>query len=144
MISDADLAYLIKHEALRLNAYRDTAGFWTIGVGHLVTKDKNAPKPEPITREQAMVLLKEDATAADRAISRLVRVPLTENQRRALLSFVFNVGARAFAESTLLRLLNARDYKGAADQLLRWNKSGGKVTDGLVTRREDERALFLS
>ena len=134
--------FLVEHEGLRLDAYRDTAGFWTIGVGHLVTKDKDAPKPASITRERAMAMLDEDAATAKRAIERLVRVPLTENQKIALTSFVFNIGAKAFAESTLLRLLNGRDYDGAAMQFERWNKSGGKVTAGLVTRRLAETALF--
>jgi hypothetical protein len=73
----------------------------------------------------------------------VVKVPLTQNQFDALVSLVYNIGQTAFSNSTLLKKLNAKDYQGAADQFLRWNKGGGKVMKGLVRRREAERALFL-
>ncbi|KQD16250.1 lysozyme [Acinetobacter baumannii] len=70
-------------------------------------------------------------------------MPLTQNQFDALVSLAYNIGSGAFKGSTLLKLLNKGDYKGAADQFLVWNKAGGKVMKGLVRRREAERALFL-
>lgn len=75
-------------------------------------------------------------------VERYVRVPLTENQYSALVSFVYNVGGPAFRYSTLLEKLNAEDYKGAAEQFGRWIMGGGKVLGGLVKRREAERQLF--
>ena len=80
-------------------------------------------------------------------ILKYVKVPLTDNQLSALVSFVYNVGIGAFASSTLLRKLNARDYVGAANELLRWDKgtvNGKKVVlRGLTIRRAKERAVFL-
>ncbi|MCY1458796.1 Lysozyme RrrD [compost metagenome] len=76
-------------------------------------------------------------------VERLVQVPLTGNQWDALVSFTYNLGAANLESSTLLRLLNAGDYVGAAGQFPRWNKAGGKVLPGLVRRREAERVLFL-
>jgi hypothetical protein len=73
-----------------------------------------------------------------------VKVPLTQGQFDALASFIYNCGVGAFKGSTLLQLLNLKDYRGASDQLLRWNKVDGGVNNGLVRRREQERALFLT
>lgn len=132
-------------EGLRLTAYPDpgTGGDpWTVGYGH------TGPGVHPgmtITEAQAEEYLLQDLRTAQDAINRLVLVPLSPAQKDALTSFVFNIGGgKAFANSTLLRKLNARDYKGAADQLLRWDKAGGKVLAGLSRRRRAERELFLS
>ena len=83
-------------------------------------------------------------TEAFACVDSLVTVPLTDKQRGALCSFVFNVGCGAFKKSTLLKLLNVGDYTGAAAQLPRWNKAAGNILPGLVRRRGEERALFLS
>jgi hypothetical protein len=71
-------------------------------------------------------------------------VPVTSNQFSALVSLAYNVGIGALRGSTLLRLLNARDYAGAANQFPRWNRGGGRVLPGLVKRRAAERDLFLT
>lgn len=71
-----------------------------------------------------------------------VKVPLTDNQFSALTSFAYNVGPTNFANSTLLKKLNSGDVKGASDEFLRWNKSGGKTVEGLTRRRQAEKALF--
>lgn len=131
------------HEGLRLVAYPDpgTGGEpWTIGVGHT-----GGVKPgQRITHEQALQFLAEDLWIAEAAVSSKVTAPLTQNQFDALVSLVFNIGAGAFGGSTLLRLLNLRDYAGAAAQFLRWNKAGGREMPGLTRRRADERDRFLS
>jgi lysozyme len=88
----------------------------------------------------------------EQAVNSLVKVKLTQNQFDALISFVYNVGAdidadniaEGLGDSTLLKKLNAGDYKGAADQFLKWDKANGKVMKGLTIRRQAERALFLS
>ena len=72
-----------------------------------------------------------------------VQVPLTQGQYDALVSFAYNLGLAALKSSTLLRLLNARNYAGAAAQFPRWNRAGGKVLPGLTRRREAERVMFL-
>lgn len=108
----------------------------SIGYGHQITGKETTQDPEQ--------LLSHDIAAAEAAVARWVVVPLTANQRAALISFVYNVGVTAFAKSTLLRKLNAGDYAGAAAEFDRWVYSGGNVAQGLVARRSRERQLFTS
>ena len=125
-IPDQALVFVVEHEGLRLDAYRDVAGYWTIGVGHLVTRDRDSPRPPSITRSEAMELLRVDMMSAARSVLRLIAVPLNDNQYTALLSFVFNLGGGALQASTLRRRLNQADYLGAADEFPKWNKAGGE------------------
>tara|TARA_R110000823_G_scaffold314640_2_gene444225 strand:- start:202 stop:642 length:441 start_codon:yes stop_codon:yes gene_type:complete len=134
-----------RHEALRLTSYLPTKNdVWTIGWGHT----KNAKPNMTITEAQAEQFLREDLVWVEDAIDRLVKVPLTQNQNDALGSLIFNIGAGAFSKSTVLRRLNARDYRGAADAFLMWNKQRDRQTGnmnvlrGLTRRREEERAMF--
>lgn len=132
---------LIKEsEGLRLKAYLPTRDdVWTIGYGHT----KTAKPGMVITEKGAEELLKHDLAWVEAALKKHVKVPLTQNQYDALASFVYNLGATNFKRSTLLKKLNKKDYKGAADELLRWNKQKGKVLRGLTKRRQEERTLFL-
>lgn len=138
-INARGLRLLKTFEGLRLNAYRDPVGIWTIGYG---TTSGVYPGMR-ITEAEAEALLKRDLARFERAVEDLVTVPLNDDQFSALVSFVYNVGEGALASSTLLRLLNRGDYRGAADQLLRWNRAGGRELAGLTRRRRAERALFL-
>lgn len=95
-----------------------------------------------ITPATAEALLKSDLTDAEYAVHSNVKVPLTDNQFSALVSFVFNLGAGSLKKSTLLRLLNAGDYRGAEAEFVKWNRAGGKVLPGLTKRREAEANLF--
>lgn len=135
-------------EGERLTAYPDpgTGGEpWTIGVGHTGKVDgKKIAKGMKITEEKSRELLKEDIAVAADAVDRLVRVPLTEHQKAALVSFVFNLGEVSFANSTLLRLLNQNMFQQAADQFPRWKFANGKELRGLVNRRAYERQMFLT
>lgn len=134
-------AELIKSfEGLELEAYLCPADIWTIGYGHT----GNVKEGDSITKEEAEALLDKDLQTFRNGVKRLVKVPLNENQFGALVSFAYNLGLGSLQNSTLLKMLNAGDYTGAADQFLRWNKSGGKVLTGLVRRREAERAVFLT
>jgi lysozyme len=136
-----NISLIKKHEGLRLEAYLPTPNdVWTIGYGHTHTTKQG----QKITEAQAETLLRKDIAWAEEAVNESVVVPLTQNQFDALVSFVFNVGAGAFGSSTLLRLLNSKDYEGAANQFLRWNKQKGVALKGLTKRREEERKLFLS
>ena len=137
-ISRAGLDLIKQFEGLYLKAYRCPAGVPTIGYGHTA----GVAMGQTITQQQADDYLRRDVRQFERAVSRLVRVPLTQGQFDALVSFAFNLGEGALAQSTLLRLLNAGDYSGAAAQFDRWNKAGGRVLPGLVRRRAAERALF--
>ena len=127
-------------EGLRLEAYLCSAKVWTIGYGHT----KGVKKGDTCTLEEAEAFLVADVKWVLTAVERTVKVSLTPGQRAAVNSFIFNCGASAFRTSTLLRKLNAGDYKGAADEFPRWNKAGGKVINGLVHRRAAERKVFLS
>lgn len=131
-------------EGKRLVAYDDGVGVWTIGYGTIKYPNGiRVKKGDTCTEPQAESYLKSDLVKFENAINRLVKVPLNQNQFDALSSFTYNLGETNLSKSTLLKKLNAKDYKGAADQFLVWNKAGGKVMNGLVRRREAERNLFL-
>lgn len=138
-INEAGLALIKQFEGLRLIAYQCTANVWTIGYGHT----KGVKSGDRITLAQANKYLAEDVKGFEKSINDLVNVPLNDNQFSALVSFVFNVGTRAFYESEMLGLLNKGKYYDAACQFPRWNMASGKVTDGLVNRRDAEKRLFL-
>lgn len=127
--------------------YRCPAGKSTVGWGHVVSSGEDLDYP--LTRAQADALLRQDARKALGTVMAMVTVPLTVAMQAALLCLAFNIGQYAFANSTLLRNLNAGDYAGAVDQFPRWNKAtnphtGQKVAlDGLTRRRAAERTLFL-
>ena len=137
-ISEAGLALIRQFEGLRLSAYRCPAGIPTIGYGSTT----GVQMGQTITAERAEELLREDVRQFEAAVSRLVKVPLNQGQFDSLTSFAFNLGAKSLEQSTLLRLLNAGDYSGAAAQFDRWVYASGKKLSGLVKRRAAERALF--
>jgi GH24 family phage-related lysozyme (muramidase) len=121
--------------------YLDAVGVPTIGYGH------TGPDVTPnlvITQAQAEALLQSDLRSAEGAVSDAVTVALNDNQFAALVSFVYNLGAGTLQESTLLGLLNGGNYNDAAQQFTRFVYAGGEVLQGLVTRRNAERALFLA
>jgi len=138
-INKAGLQLIKDFEGLKLTAYKCPAGVWTIGYG------STGPHVRPgmtITPREASELLTADLLRFERAVTRLVKMPLNDNQFAALVSFAFNVGEAALEKSTLLKHLNAGRIAMAAQEFLRWNKAGGKVLAGLVRRREAERLLF--
>lgn len=135
---------LLHHfEGLRLEAYLCPANVWTIGYGTTVSDGTPVQKGDRVTKAEAERLFREDLQRFEKSVLALVNVPLTQGQFDALVSFTYNVGVGALRTSTLLRVLNQGRYQEAADQLLRWNKGGGKVLPGLTRRREAERKLFL-
>ncbi|MCY1388643.1 Lysozyme RrrD [compost metagenome] len=137
--SDRGLSLIKSFEGLRLQAYQDAVGVWTIGYG--ATRGVKAGMA--ITKEQAERMLLNDVQRFEPEVERLVKVQLSQSQWDALMSFTYNLGAANLESSTLLKLLNRKDYAGAADQFPRWNRAGGKVLPGLVRRRAAERDLFL-
>jgi lysozyme len=144
---------------VNIDAYLDPVGIWTIGWGHAIPYKgeflrgaqnraiARALYPGGITRAQAEALLRADLIDTSAAVLRLVAVPLNDGAFGALVSFAFNVGTGALGKSTLLRLLNAGDRAGAAQQFLAWDK--GRINGvlhplpGLTRRRRAERAMFL-
>ena len=137
-INAAGLALVRSYEGLRLEAYQDTSGIWTIGYGHT-----QGVKPgDSISTAQAEQFLDADLTEVERAVTRLVKVPLTDNQFSALGSFVFNEGEGAFARSTLLRKLNEGGHRLVPAYLKSWIFDNGRMLPGLVKRRAAEADLW--
>ena len=135
----AKAAELIKEfEGLYLKSYLCPAGVPTIGWGHT----EGVQLGQEITLDEAESFLFDDMLEADACIEDYCDAPLTENQRAALVSFIFNLGCGNFRSSTLLKLLNYEDPSAASSQFLRWNKAGGRVLPGLTRRREAEKKLF--
>lgn len=136
------MALIKQSEGCRLTAYPDPAtggAPWTIGWG----RTTNVKKGDTCTQAQADAWLVEEYDKFEADVRKLVKVPLTANQLGALTCFTYNVGPGNFGGSTLLKMLNKGDYKGAADQLLVWDKADGHVLAGLLRRRQAERELFL-
>jgi GH24 family phage-related lysozyme (muramidase)/peptidoglycan hydrolase-like protein with peptidoglycan-binding domain len=137
--------FLRAQEGERLTAYQDSVGVWTIGVGH--TTAAGPPQVQPgmrISKEQSDEILSRDLASFETAVSEAVRVPLNQNEFDALVSLCFNIGPGRFASSSVVRELNAGNRRAAADAFLMWNKARGRVLDGLTSRRQRERALFLT
>lgn len=145
MLPSEDCYSLIRlSEGLRLVQYSDPApaGHPTIGYGHRILpgEDFSLGIGEPT----AEWLLISDAGKACVAVESLVTVSLTQGQIDALTDFVFNLGKRSLARSTLLRLTNAGRFDDAAEEFKRWVYAGSVKLPGLVFRRQRERELFLS
>ena len=133
--------FIERFEGLYLHTYNDGVGVATIGYGH--TTSAGGPKVkwgQTITKEQADKLLADDLVRVENDVNKLVKVPLTQNQFDALVSFHFNTGG--LGRSTLLKKLNAGDYNSVPAELSKWNRGGGKVMAGLTTRRTEEGKLF--
>ena len=132
--------FVKQFEGFSAQPYDDYKGE-SVGYGRLFPRGQ---APRNVTEQQATQWLTEDIQTAAKAVDSMVKVPLTQAQRTALISFTYNLGTGNLASSTLLKKLNTGDYEGAADELPRWNQAGGKVLPGLVNRRARERAMFLS
>lgn len=138
--SQKGIDFIKRHEALRLNAYLDAVGVWTIGYGHT----KTAKKGMAITEAEAEKLLVNDLKTAEEEINSH-NLPLKQHQFDALVSFVFNVGTGAFRTSTLLkRIKEDVNHPDIPNQFNRWVYGNGKVLPGLVRRRNDEAKLYFS
>jgi len=127
-------------EGLRLTAYQDVRGIWTIGYGHT---GHDVVPGMTITQAQAETLLLADIASAVACVQHAVTYPIDQAQFDALVDFTFNVGRANFLQSTLLKDVNNGDLAAAADQFMQWVYAGGKRFDGLVRRRTSERTLFL-
>jgi lysozyme len=133
-----------RHEGFREMAYPDPGTGsvpWTVGYG---ATGPDIQENTIWTLEQAEEDLKARLKTLGERIDAVTYVLLNDNQKAAICSFVYNVGMGSYKGSTLLKLLNAGDYDGAAEQFKQWNKAAGRVLPGLVTRREEESKLFLA
>ena len=143
-ISPSGIDLIRNFESLRLNAYDDGVGVWTIGYG--TTKYPNGirvKKGDTCTLDQAKAYMQNDLKSFEQTVNNTVKVPLNQNQFDALVSLAYNIGSTAFKNSTLVRQLNEGNYKAAANQFNVWVNAGGKRMQGLVNRRAAERTLFL-
>lgn len=157
-ISEAGIQLIKSFEGCHSSPYRCPAALWTIGFGRVLYPDQARLKGDdravyPLKNEHNRVfandeidaLLEADLLRFTAGVLRLCPAAV-DNQCHldAMVSFAFNVGLGNLQSSTLRMKYNRGDYEGAADEFLKWNKAGGKVLNGLVRRREAERALFLS
>lgn len=134
--------FIISFEKVRLAAYDDGCGVWTIGIG----RTKGVKRGDICSAKQAFDWFAEELVTYENAVNAAVKVPLSQQQFDALVSFAYNAGIGALQSSTLLRMLNMGQYGGAAMQFPNWNKGmvGGKLVTiaGLTTRRAAEKKIF--
>lgn len=126
-------------EGLRLTAYQDSIGVWTIGYGHT----KGVYPGMTISLAQANALLDEDVRSHAAGIFNFVTVELNQNQFDALVSFHFNLGPAILQDSTLLTYINNKNWQAAANEMKAYVHAGNQILPGLVRRRNAEAALFL-
>lgn len=134
------LAFIGRWEGSRNEVYLDIVGVPTVCEGH------TGPDVKPgdvWTKEQCDAILRKNVSRFSAAVLRCVQVPINQHQYDAFVALAFNIGESAFCGSTLVKLANAGDLVGACDQILRWNRAGGRVVRGLANRREAERELCL-
>lgn len=144
-VSAKGIDLICSFEGLRLTAYDDGVGVWTIGFGTIkYPNGVRVKRGDTCTLEQAKSYMKYDLIEFEHTVNSLAKVLLNQNQFDALVSLTYNIGSGAFKSSTLLKKLNASDYKGAADQFDVWVNAGGKRMQGLANRRAKEKSLFLS
>ena len=143
-IGEKGLALIKEFEGCKLQSYKCPAGVWTIGIGSTRYADGTPVKANQALPNEAaaMALLKDTITLYELDVTSLVKVPITQNQFDALVSFAYNVGLSALNDSTLLRFHKAGDYAAAKLQFARWDKNDGKVMKGLTRRRAAEAALY--
>ena len=142
-ISQEGLSLIKKFEGCKLESYKCAAGVWTIGFG----STSGVEEGMEISQERADMLLLEDVEVFEEAVNNLVEVDLEQNQFDALVAWTFNLGSTNLKNSTLLKVLNDKNYEGVPEQIKRWNKATvdgeRQVLEGLVRRREAEALLFV-
>lgn len=139
-LSKAGANLIEEFEGFVPHPYRDAVGVWTIGYGS--TKGVG-PRSPHVTRAQAEARLMREVDEEYGAAVNALRLPLTQPQFDALVSFVYNVGVGGVASTKVGRALRRHDWASAADHLLAWDMAGGRRLPGLTRRRRAERALFL-
>lgn len=134
---------LIKRfEGFEPRIYLDAAGYPTIGFGHLVREYEHEAFQNGISEAAGEDLLINDIIAAERAVLRLIKVPLTDGQFDALVSFTFNLGSGALQRSTLRRKVNREEHADVPAEFMKWVWAGGKKLKGLIRRRSAESLLY--
>lgn len=140
-ISPEGLNFIKDKEGFSGIPYKDSGGTWTIGYG--TTRGINQYS-DTISRAEAEELMLDDINSFHNDLSRLIKVPLKQNEYDALMSFIYNLGSSNLASSTLLFNLNHGDYLGAANEFPRWSYVGNTKVAGLEKRRKQEQQTFLA
>jgi lysozyme len=156
-VSQKCIEQIKKDEGVRNRPYQCPALLWTVGVGHVIDPNhakvpladrKQLPIPtgwdRVLSAEEIDEILRKDLARFEAGVLRLIKVPLTQGQFDALVSFSFNVGLGNLQNSTLRMKVNRSEFEAAAEQFLVWTKAGGKVLPGLVKRRTHEKEMFES
>ena len=135
-----------KFEGLKLRAYLCPAGVWTIGYGNTFFENgSKVQEGDKITLDRADRLLFFVVTKFENEVKKIVKSAINENQLGALTSFAWNAGTGNLTKSTLLKKVNANPNDVTIrDEFMRWTKAGGKVLNGLVTRRKAEADLYFT
>lgn len=132
-------------EGFRSHAYKDQAGYLTIGYGHKIVPGDGFDANSVITESDARELLRQDdvVSAYNCVQAECSGIALSAQQTAALTSLCYNIGCGAFGSSTLVKLLRQGDYDGAANEFSRWVYAKGVQLPGLVARRDQEASVFL-
>ena len=142
-MSTAGLDLLTEFEGLRLKAYIDPVGIWTIGYGHTsAAGEPIVASGLVITKDEAEEILKRDMGQYEEGVRKYVKVNLTQGQFDALTDFAYNAGVGALQKSTLLKKVNAGKFDEVPAEFMKWTKGGGKELPGLVRRRRAEVKLW--
>jgi len=139
--SDKGMELTKSFEGLRLEAYPDSTGIWTVGYGHTGAAVVAGVR---INEAEAEAWLREDLAEAVACVNRAVKVAVSQSAFDAMVDFCFNAGRGSFLGSTLLRKVNEGDFAGAAGQFGPWVHAGGAVVAGLVKRRKAEAEIFVA
>lgn len=142
IISQKGLDLIKKFEGFSAKEYICPAGKATIGYGHVILADEHFE--EPMTRRKAENLLKKDLEPRQKSLNSFLKVNINQNQFDSLMSLIYNIGAGNFQKSTLLKFVNNRLFDKVPNQFRRWSYVNGKVSKGLVNRREEEIKLWLA
>jgi len=135
---------IIEREGMKLKAYKDVVGVWTICAGH--TSRAGPPKVYPgmtCTLTECTNILANDLKKYEAAVDAAITKPMTQDQFDAMVSLCYNIGPFAFKRSSVVRHFNNGNIAKAGDSFLLWNKAGGKIVQGLVNRRKKERLQFF-
>jgi lysozyme len=155
-LSPEGIAFLVDYEKAIPKAYKDSAGKWTIGIGHLITEEEQDSglveiagydhvkwRKTELNNAQMDALFRQDIAPRERWLSDSLFPQPKQHEFDAMFCLMYNIGMAGFARSSVRRLFNAGRLPEAGDAFLLWNKAGGKVSAGLKKRRQQERAMFL-
>lgn len=152
-VSPALIDYLERREEFSATPYLDVAGIWTIGYGHVI-RPHEKKSLTLVTEEQAEQLMLADAAPMALYLDSIqtnFKTRLNQHQFDGVVSLIFNIGLRAFENSTILKRLREGDFAAAAAQFDEWVKITKVGRDGvkrkvrsrgLVNRRRMDRAIF--